>query len=408
MGHSLRMPHKALPDVDWLKPFRRATTSGSYLAEIDGLRFIAIAAVVAIHVLGYWLGRANRNYPEMTPIDRGVEAFILLGFYGVHLFFMISGFVLAMPFCKHAFAGGRPVSLRNYFWRRLSRLEPPYIITMLGFFALMPLFGKGTWSELWPHLLASLGYVHNIVYGCGSVINNNAWSLEIEVQFYLLMPILAGVLMLPTWPRRIALVAVAGFVSLNRLWMPASAPESLLQYGQYFLLGILLCDVWTNSWKALPRPSWGDAPGAVAWPLFAWINLRYPGLFADIANPWLIAMLFVSALRGRWHGAALSYGPIPIIGGMCYSIYLLHARVLAAVIHGVLIKLPSLGSFSADYAMVLPLAFAAVVAASAVFFILIEKPCMDPDWPEHATAWVTRRVFRNGNPKLAATTDRPT
>ena len=387
--------------------FRRVTSSGGYVAEIDGLRFIAIASVVAVHVLGYWLGRSGRSYPAFSSIDRAVESVVLLGFYGVHLFFMISGFVLAMPFCRHAFAQGSPVNLQRYFWRRLTRLEPPYIITMLGFFALMPFFGKGTWGELWPHLLASLAYVHNIVYGEGSVINNNAWSLEVEVQFYIVMPILALLLVLRSGLRRTVLAAMAIGLSLNRLWLPASAPQSILQFGQYFLLGILLCDLWTNSWRNIPRSRAGDLPGLLAWPLFICGNLQTPGLAADVMNPWLIAMLFVSALRGQSHGAVLSFGPIPIIGGMCYSIYLLHARVLAAIIHGLFAKMPSLGSFSADYAVVLPLAFAAVVAASAVFFIVIEKPCMDPDWPEHATAWVTRRIFRYGDRKLAAPTDHP-
>lgn len=368
----------------FLNRFRRVTTSGGYVAEIDGLRFIAIAAVVAVHVAGYWTVRAGRTYPVMSSIDRGLEAFISLGFYGVHLFFMISGFVLAMPFCKQAFADGRPVNLRNYFWRRVTRLEPPYIITMLGFFALMPFFGKGTWSELWPHLLASLGYVHNVVYGEGSLINNNAWTLEIEVQFYILMPILAGLLLLPPWPRRCFLVAMAVFLSLNRLWLSADAPKTILQFGQYFLIGILLCDAWSTSWNGRQRRFSGDIPGLLAWPLFVWVNLQYPGVIADAANPWLIAMLFVSALRGSWHGRVLSYGPIPIIGGMCYSIYLLHGRVLAAVIHGIFAKLSMTGSYAADYCLILPVASLAVLAVSSVFFLLIEKPCMDPEWPTKA------------------------
>jgi peptidoglycan/LPS O-acetylase OafA/YrhL len=375
--------------LDRLKEtFRRVTTSGGYVAEIDGLRFIAIAAVVAVHVVGYWLGRAGRTYPAMSVIDRALESFVLLGIYGVHLFFMISGFVLAMPFCKHAFAGGKPVNLRNYFCRRVTRLEPPYIITMLGFFALMPFFGKGTWTELWPHLLASLAYVHNIVYGESSLINNNAWSLEIEIQFYLLMPVVAGALVLPPWPRRVLLAVLAVFLSLNRLWLPVDAPQSILQFGQYFVLGILLCDAWTNSWQGLPRSVAADVPGLLAWPLFAWNNLRNTAIVADLLNPWVIGFLFYSALRGRWHGRVLAFGPIPIIGGMCYSMYLLHARVLAAVIHGILAKLPSLGSFTADYCLVLPLASLAVVAVSAVFFVLVEKPCMDPGWPTKALEWL--------------------
>lgn len=368
--------------------FRRVTTSGGYLPEIDGLRFIAIAAVVAVHVAGYWTVRAGKTYPSMSLLDRGLEAFTHLGFYGVHLFFMISGFVLAMPFCKHAFAKGKPVEIQNYFLRRITRLEPPYIITMLGFFALMPFFGKGSWRELWPHLWASLGYVHNIVYGEGSLINNNAWSLEIEVQFYILMPLLAGAFFLPPWPRRGLMVALVVFLSLNRLWLHPSTPQSILQFGQYFLLGILLCDLKTTRWPSCRRTEVADVPGLLAWPMFAYINLRHPGILADVANPWLIAMLFYSALLGTWHGRILSFGPIPIIGGMCYSIYLLHARVLAVIIHGILAQLPSLGSFAADYCLILPLAFLAVVATSAAFFLLVEKPCMNPDWPMHAYRWL--------------------
>lgn len=388
-------------------PFRRVTTSGGYVAEIDGLRFIAIASVVAVHVLGYWLGRSGRTYPAFSSLDRALDSFVLLGFYGVHLFFMISGFVLAMPFCRHAFSGGKPVDLKKYFWRRLTRLEPPYVITMVAFFALMPLFGKGGWLELWPHLLASLAYVHNIVYGEGSVINNNAWSLEVEVQFYILMPLLASLLLLPSALRRAAFTALAVLLSLHRLWLPERFPESILQFGQYFILGIVLCDFWTHSWQHAPRSSIGDLPGVLAWPLFVFVNLWHPGTVADAANPWVIALLFLSALRGRLHGSVLAYGPLPIIGGMCYSIYLLHARVIAAVIHGILAKLPSLGSFAADYAVVMPLSFAAVVAVSALFFVLIEKPCMDPAWPAHARAWGRKMFCRNTGSGFETSTSRP-
>jgi peptidoglycan/LPS O-acetylase OafA/YrhL len=209
----------------------------------------------------------------MSWFDVALERFVSLGFYGVHLFFMISGFILAVPFCRHALDGGRPVNLRAYFWRRITRLEPPYVLTMLVFFALMPLAKDFTWAQLWPHLLASLGYVHNIVYGQGSLINNNAWTLEIEVQFYLLMPLLALALRLPALPRRALFVAMAVGLSLHGLWLPRSTPQSVLQYGQYFLVGILLCDLWTMDWRGRPRTWAADAPGILAWPIFVAGNL---------------------------------------------------------------------------------------------------------------------------------------
>ena len=47
---------------------------------------------------------------------------------------MISGFILGLPFARHVLANGPPVVLKQYFLRRLSRLEPPYIVAMITLF----------------------------------------------------------------------------------------------------------------------------------------------------------------------------------------------------------------------------------------------------------------------------------
>jgi peptidoglycan/LPS O-acetylase OafA/YrhL len=376
----------------------RVTTSGLYVPEVDGLRFVAIMMVVAYHISGYWTSRAGRTYPHLGALDTALQAALHLGFYGVHLFFVISGFVLAMPFCKHALAGGKPVDLGKYFLRRLTRLEPPYVISMLLFFVTMPLFGKSTWSELAPHLLASLAYVHNIVYGCGSLINNNAWSLEIEVQFYLVVPLIAAALWLPAIPRRaLCIAAIVGF-SLHERWLPESFPLTILQFAQYFLTGILLCDLWTSYWRQGRPTRLGDVPGLMAIVGFSGMNIAFPGLISDLANPWLMAAFFYSAIRGKAHSGTLTWGWIPIIGGMCYSIYLIHARVIAIVIHGALARLPLLGSFAADYAVVFAIAVPIVLFVSTMFFLAIEKPFMRPDWPSALIA----ALFRNRQPLPAS------
>lgn len=373
---------------------RRVTTSGAYLAEIDGLRFLAIFGVFAFHTGGYWLDRAGRTYPQMTTLDRFCAPFVGLGYYGVHLFFLISGFVLAMPFCRHAFAGGPPVSLGRYFLRRLTRLEPPYVVTMILFFIMMPVFAKGSWRDLLPHLIASLLYVHNIVYGYGSLINNNAWSLEVEVQFYVLAPILAGLLVLGPLTRRSVFTAAIIFFSLHKLWLADTFPTTILQYAQFFIAGMLLCDFWTNRWRETPRTPAGDLPGIIALPLFAWLNIRFWGSLAtDVLNPWLFFSLAYSALLGSAHSRFLTHGWIPIIGGMCYSIYLLHARVLAFMIHGLMARLPMSGIFIADYVFLLITCGAAVLAVSAVFYMLVERPCMNPRWPSDLLQWLKQRRF---------------
>jgi peptidoglycan/LPS O-acetylase OafA/YrhL len=103
-----------------------------------------------------------------------------------------------------------------------------------------------------------------------------------------------------------------------------------------------------------------------------------------------MAALFYSAIRGRLHSRLLRWGLIPVIGGMCYSIYLVHARVIALVIHGALAKLPLFGTFVADYVTVFSISVPLVLIVSTVFFLLIEKPCMQPDWPRQLMNWIAR------------------
>jgi len=378
------------------KLFRRVMTSGSYLPEIDGLRFIAIAAVVAVHVWGYWIRLESRPYPFYGVMDAALSSLLALGGYGVHLFFIISGFVLATPFCRHVHTEGPKVDLRRYFWRRLTRLEPPYVVSMLMFFAAAPFAEKGSWSALFPHLLASLGYVHELVYQEGSPINNNAWSLEIEIQFYLLMPALAMMLWLPAAARQSILSLLIFLLSANGLWLPPAAPRTILQYGQFFLMGVLLCDIWMTRWRDKPRTPTADIPGLVAWPAFIAVNTSVGGIVAGIANPWIMAALFYSALRGTLHSKVLSYGMIPLIGGMCYSIYLLHARVIAITLHLGGRLIPHTGTFWGDYTLAFLACCLPVLLVSGCFFLLIEKPCMDPLWPQKTRDWIARASRRRG------------
>ena len=63
---------------------------------------------------------------------------------------------------------------------------------LIGYFILRVWFFKyESFNELLPHFFASLFYVHNIVYDAHSAVNGIAWSLEVEIQFYLLMPLLS-------------------------------------------------------------------------------------------------------------------------------------------------------------------------------------------------------------------------
>src|SRR5205814_1945469 len=133
----------------WLAGFRRITTSGNYIPEIDGLRFIAIASVVLHHVAF-----------EMAILNNRPEGFARLGVYGVELFFAISGFVLAAPFASYYLCGGPRVRLGQYFLRRLTRLEPPYLLALILIYLLCVIVSNANPVEWLIYLGASALYVH--------------------------------------------------------------------------------------------------------------------------------------------------------------------------------------------------------------------------------------------------------
>jgi peptidoglycan/LPS O-acetylase OafA/YrhL len=113
-----------------LASFRRITSNGTYIPEIDGLRFIAILAVVFLHCYGELLDRMGIGVKAMND-QPGLLRLLGHGGYGVEIFFAISGFILALPFARQYLQDGRKVRLPAYFLRRVTRLEPPYILWLL-------------------------------------------------------------------------------------------------------------------------------------------------------------------------------------------------------------------------------------------------------------------------------------
>ncbi|MGH9819227.1 MAG: acyltransferase family protein, partial [Pyrinomonadaceae bacterium] len=177
--------------------FRRETVSTEFIPVIDGLRFLAILMVVLYHINAYILEKSSSlvTTPYFFNSSANIFAF---GHQGVQLFFVISGFILAMPFMRQRLGlSEKRVSLGQYYFRRLTRLEPPYVISTLLLFLSLALIvsEKYSLSDLAASLVASLLYVNNIVFpGEFPRINSVTWSLEIEIQFYLIAPLMIWML----------------------------------------------------------------------------------------------------------------------------------------------------------------------------------------------------------------------
>ena len=113
---------------------------------------------------------------------------------------------------------------------------------MIFFFAMKVMTGQATASGLLPHLAASLVYMHNAIYSTMSTITPIAWSLEVEVQFYLLAPLLALIFMLRSGVRKGVLIAAIIATSLLQYALELSK-LTLLGNLQYFLVGFLVLEL---------------------------------------------------------------------------------------------------------------------------------------------------------------------
>ncbi|HEX8830257.1 MAG TPA: acyltransferase, partial [Longimicrobium sp.] len=283
--------------AEWLQArLRRKTTSARFIPEVDGLRFVAIALVVLFHV-GVYVG-TRHGFAPSAPAHSWLGRIAVQGKHGVQLFFILSGFILGVPFAARWLANGPKVELRRYFLRRVTRLEPPYLLAMLGLGALLVLTGRYPSDTVLPHLAASLGYVHTLVYGRESLVNSVAWSLEVEIQFYLLAPLLAAALFRIHRPalRRTAIVALALAMAALQLSAVGVWPPSLLNALQYFLAGYLLADLYVTDWARSPAGGRGwDVAWIAGWPLLLW-SLEAPYAVAVFAFPAVAAMVMAASL----------------------------------------------------------------------------------------------------------------
>jgi len=371
---------------------RRITRDGRWIPEIDGLRFIAIFSVVLFHLGGELAHRSGRLIPVEARYDRLFRV-IGNGDRGVLLFFVISGMILAMPFARHHLMQAKKVSLRKYYMRRVTRLEPPYMLSMVLFTAMLLIYGHGRLDPGYAgHALTSFFYLHNVVYGSMSPVNPVTWSLEVEIQFYLLAPLVMQIFRFGGRAvRRIGLGAAILAIGLAQapLQHQPRIELSILYSLQYFLAGLLLADVFVLDLEAM-RSSWlWDVAGVAA--LAFMYGMGHDVYAAHVLLPFAFCALCLAAMRGVLLRTFVANPWVAVIGGMCYSIYLLHFALMAALFKVTRRLIVVRFDFLANFAIQLVVMGIPILLLSALYYWLVERPCMDPDWPSKLWHWATGR-----------------
>jgi peptidoglycan/LPS O-acetylase OafA/YrhL len=379
--------------VELFSHLSRITTPGrKFIPQIDGLRFVAIMAVIAYHVLQIGLFHLAEAAPGEAAAGGVVNDIFSAGHFGVELFFIVSGFILALPFVRQIFSGGERVSLHDYYWRRLTRIEPPYVISLLFAFLLCALVfrrmpkheelyaGAGWLHYSLVHIGASLAYVNVFVFGAHPYPNTVLWSLEVEVQFYLLAPLLVRIFFRrEKWLRR-ALIAVtaalfpylAGWIGGGSYW----AGFSLLGNLQYFLAGFLLADFYLTGGLSVARAGKWDAAFLFAGAAVVFIQSHPVWRFFI---PWFLLAACVGAFRGKIIARLLGDRWLTTIGGMCYTIYLYHWLMISALFRGTIALQTKILwlDLLIQFAVMAPV----IIVVCTVMFVLFERPFMQRNWP---------------------------
>ena len=167
------------PKKNWLNSWHVKPSGDSDYDLIDGLRGVAILMVVAHHLV-----YINPAYGLAVRI---VGGFIRAGFWGVPIFFSLSGFLISMPFWKRKMKGSAQVVPAGYGWRRFYKIYPPLAFSIL---VLTPVYffrsGDYEFFPIAARWLAGLPLVSQV----SCKLNPVMWSLVVEVQFYVALPVI--------------------------------------------------------------------------------------------------------------------------------------------------------------------------------------------------------------------------
>ncbi len=319
----------------------------NHIDPLTGLRGFAALWVMLFHASGLILPLTGINAPvahlsawmhfDISPIFKGGK--------GVDIFFVLTGFLLFLPFADKLLNPEKHICIKTYFQRRYLRILPAYyaqiiILVTLGWFGLYETASLASWT-------AHIGLFHNFSSAWSGFINGVWWTLPIEFEFYLLLPLfflfirkfgitvfmLLALLIMIAWK-----LMVFGYFEYESIpykgWLLGQLPNRMMLFAWGMLAAYMhkmrffrgVASFWFvfSAWILL---SYFNHSELLYWNdfmfNFKWDFLFGIGLFLFIGG--------ISANDSRLGNVLLSNKLIMYFGTISYSLYLWHLPILRLI-----------------------------------------------------------------------------
>jgi len=308
------------------------------IATVDALRGLAALAVAWFHFT-----TANPVFPKTGWLRQSGS----WGWLGVECFFVISGFV--MPLAMHR-AGYRIADAGRFLLRRLTRLHPAYLVSIVFTLVLLRVSSP---ADAQPPTAAQvlLNAVYLPAFFGYPWLNTIYWTLGMEVQFYVLLALSFSLLSNRAAPLRLAWLVGAAALSLL-----VTSDILVFRYLVIFAMGAVAFMVAVDFVSSTIGLVLLALLASVAWIVHGW-----PATIVAAAT----ALAIASRLRLAWR-------PMLWIGALSYSLYLIHGPLGGRVVNlgaryanGVVAELAVMG-----------IALLVTLGAAFVLYRLVERPSL--------------------------------
>jgi peptidoglycan/LPS O-acetylase OafA/YrhL len=352
----------------------------SHFKQLDALRGIAALTVVFNHLTIIeplrWLWK--------TPLR-----FFLTGHDAVILFFLVSGFVLALQLTSR-----RSPTFGRYLVKRICRIYLPYVAVLLVTYAIIGAVFHGAvpWAGVWVNSawdgsFSAADFLSHIMF-IGEYRANHVipviWTLIYEMRISLFFPLIVYAVARVRARYSIAAATIASASAYVLLFLQETEPVNAnlradwtltVHYAGIFTVGAVL---------AIHRMRWqtwlleGSRKGVIFAASLAFYFLSrgvlgiLPSGFGDFLFDWGVAVgasgIICTSIASERITSLLALRPIVFLGALSYSLYLTHTVVLLSVIH----LMPS----AETSWMALALAAVLLVPVATATYYLIERPSM--------------------------------